>query len=61
VIAVKHARLFGGKRELLLLRLDRVDARTSFVQIGLAAMACENGRDFALIAYSSSLVWRQPD
>ena len=49
MIALEHARLLGREPELRLLRLKRVDAREqSLVQIGVAAMARENRRDFAL-------------
>jgi hypothetical protein len=49
MIAVEHTRLFGRKRELGGVRLERVDAlEQSLVQIGLAAVTRELGRDFAL-------------
>ena len=49
MIALEHARLFGRKPELVLLRLQRVDAlEQRLVQIGVAAMARENRRDLAL-------------
>src|ERR1700722_2678860 len=49
MIAVEHTRLFGRKLEFGGVRLERVDAlEQTLVQIGLAAMACENRRDFAL-------------
>ena len=49
VIATEHAGLFGRKPELVLFRLKRVDPlEQRLVQIGVAAMAGELGRDFAL-------------
>src|SRR5271170_7871539 len=49
MIALEHARLFGGKTEPVLFRLERVDAlEQRLVQISLVAMAGENGRDLAL-------------
>ena len=49
MIALKHARLFGGKPEPLLRSLQGVDAlEQRVVQIGFAAMAREDGSDFAL-------------
>ena len=49
MIALKHARLFGGKPEPLLHGLQGVDApEQRVVQIGFAAMAREDGSDFAL-------------
>ena len=49
MIAIEHTRLFGRKAEILLLGVDRVDTlEQSLVQIGLAAMTRENGRDLAL-------------
>ena len=49
MIAAEHAYLFGREPELVLLRFKRVDAREqSLVQVGFAAMARENWRNFAL-------------
>ena len=49
MIAIEHARLLGRQPEFVLVRLERVDAlEQSLVQIGLAAVAREEGRDLAL-------------
>ena len=49
MIAVEHAYPFGREPELHLLRFKRVDARKqSLVQVGFAAVARENSRNFAL-------------
>ena len=49
MVPVEHARLFGRQPGFAGVRLDRVDTlEQSLVQIGLAAMAREFGRDFAL-------------
>ena len=49
MIALEHARLFGGKAEPVLFGLERVDAlEQRLVQISFVAMAGENGGDFAL-------------
>ena len=49
MIALEHARLFGGKPEPVLPGLERVDAlEQRLVQISFVAMAGEDGGDFAL-------------
>src|ERR1700733_4255248 len=49
MIALKHARLFGGKPEVVLLAFKRIDAlEQGLVQRDLASMAREHRRDLPL-------------
>ena len=57
MIALEHARLFGGKPELVLLGLERVDAlEQRLVQIGVVARRARTGAISRSIACNSSLV-----